>query len=723
MRTLHSKSELMATLFVLSLLLVPTISWAGMGAPATLSGIITESGSGDPLENVTVAVSDIDQAGWGWPVAEATTDPSGHFSVDVPMDPGQTRSLIVEAAGPSHAPGRYDGVSETGCFFDCGGDSGSFNVSEGGEVSELDFSLEPGGAISGTVVASNTGAPIENAIVEPRRSEDGHGISQHFSALTDTDGNYQSPLALAPGEYHFLAGPGSTDNYVVKAWQDYSCQHSRCPILLTDTVELTGGTVVSDIDFDLRPGASISGDLLPDDIVRTVRLYDAAGLLLDDVLFLPFDLPASQWSFDGLAGGSYYIELAAQHSEPYVRLLHNSLICPFGNCKRTSGEPVIVSPGASKALDEMTLEKGGQIGGKIVDAATGEAPPVDGQGLVGLYEIINASGEVLGGGSINEQDGDVVLSPRLGVPPGDYYVRTFNIGVGSGIGYDQPGFVDRATITGYTDAVYPDIPCAGNDCNLDAATAVTVVSGEITDITIEVSSGSNITGSIVDDETEEPISAAIVKLVDADNRQLAATSTGVDGNFVFGGFPAGTYYLRTSMSGQLGSIHYGFRNAYFDRVHGADQLCSEQLCDPAAGTPLTLDGSNDVGPLELRVERGPVIRGIVIDAQTGLKIHSGHVEVFDEENDFVGRYAIPPQSAIFQTSALNSGDYTLVPVVSPAFSDATIYHTALPQTTAETRQQPSRHLVITIDSEDVDVDLYVMDDGINLLFSDRFETD
>ncbi len=723
MRTPHSKSELVATLFIISLLLAPTLSWAGTGDSATLSGTITESGSGDPLENVTVAVSDINQAGWGWPVAEATTDPSGHFSVDVPMDPGQTRSLIVEAAGPSHAPGRYDGVSATGCFFDCGGDSGAFNVSEGGEISDLDFSLEPGGTISGTVVASNTGAPLENAVVEPRRSEDGHGISQHFSALTDADGNYQLPLALAPGEYHFLARPGPTDNYVVKAWQHYSCQHSRCPILLTDTVELTAGTVVSGIDFALRPGASISGDLLPDDIIRTVRLHDAAGLLLDEVFFFPFDFPVSHWSFDGLAGGSYYIELAAQPTEPYVRQLHNSRICPFGECKRASGEPVIVSPGTSKILDEMTLEKGGQIGGNIVDAATGQAPPVDGQGLIGIYEIIDASGEVFGGGSINEQDGDVVLSPRLGVPPGDYFVRTFSGGAGSGIGYDQPGFMDRATITGYTDAVYPNIACAGEDCNLDAATAITVTGDAVTDITIEVSSGSNITGSIVDDETEEPISAAIVKLIDADNRQLAATSTDNDGNFVFGGFPAGTYFLRTSMSGQLGSIHYGFRNAYFDRVHGADELCSEQLCDPTAGTPLTLDGSNDVGPLELRVERGPVIRGIVIDTQTGLKIHSGHVELFDEENNFVGRYAIPPQSAIFQTSALSSGDYTLVPVVSPAFSDATIYQTALPQTTAQARQQTSRHLVVTIDSEDVDVDLYVVDDGINLLFDDRFETD
>lgn len=63
------------------------------------------------------------------------------------------------------------------------------------------------------------------------------------------------------------------------------------------------------------------------------------------------------------------------------------------------------------------------------------------------------------------------------------------------------------------------------------------------------------------------------------------------------------------MSAQLGPGHFGFSHAYFDRVYGAAGHCSEALCDLSAGSLISLDGSADAGPFELRVTAGPVIRG------------------------------------------------------------------------------------------------------------------
>jgi hypothetical protein len=701
--------------------LVVTLIWlaaaAQAGSPATVSGTISEAGSGTVLANVTVAVSDVGAGGWGNPVAVAVTDASGEFSVDVAMEPGQSRDLIVEAAGPGHAPGRFNGSSDSGCYFNCGGTSGSFPVAEGDSVTDIDFSLQPGGTISGTISRESTGAPIEGASVELRDSALGYPFSMHFQASSDSSGNYQTPLAVAPGDYHLLARGPFEGNFVAQAWQGYSCQHGTCPILDTDTVELQAGVVLPDIDFALRAGARISGELVPDNIVRFIRLFDGAGIMLDQVALFASE---TEWSFKNLSGGSYYIELGpATGVSGHIRKLHNGLLCPFSGCDRARGVPITIPPGSSLGLEEDQLQLGGQIQGTIVDADTGLAPAVDGPGNIGTYDIIDSAGTIVGGGAIQQSDGDVILAPSAGLPPGSYFVRTYNNWIGSGIGYIDP-LAGNATLPGYTDAMYPDIACAGQLCDLDAATPVTVTAGNTTSITIEISTGSKITGNVVDDGSDEPIERTIVKLIDDQHRLLATVKTDPNGGFDFGAFPAGSYYLRTAMSSNKGPGTMGVQHPYFDRVYGASDLCSEQRCDPTTGATITLDGSNDAGPFELRVESGPVITGRIIFALTGLLINNGYVEVTDANGSFVGRYRINHQTGRYQTTALSPGDYTLVPMISPAFSDVTTSSMSPAHSPAGTRAQRSGSMVVTVGNESVEADLQVIDDGIDKLFNDRF---
>lgn len=188
-----------------------------------------------------------------------------------------------------------------------------------------------------------------------------------------------------------MAQPGPDDNYVIQAWQGYPCQFEQCPILDTDTIEIASATVTDGLDFALAPGAAFSGTLTPDGIPRIVRLFDGSGRMLGDFQFPPWQPDGEEWAFTGLAGGSYYVELGPFSStEPWLRVLHNGLLCPFAGCERATGDPLVIPPGASLTLPEVALESGGQIDGSAAYSAVttgdgsprGEAGPLSAAGFI-----------------------------------------------------------------------------------------------------------------------------------------------------------------------------------------------------------------------------------------------------------------------------------------------------------------------------------------------------
>ena len=688
---------------------------------ATLSGTITASGSGELLEDITVVVSNAEQHFSAPPVAEATTNAAGEWSAEVEFPFGPEMVVVVEAAGPNHAPARHGSSETLDCFFNCGGPDGEFPIAVGDELSGLDISLDPGGRLSGAITRASDGQPLESARVQAipvdrpfiRYSPQFHGVS-------DGTGAYETDLAVAPGEYHLTATPAFGDNYVIQAWQDYPCQFERCPILDTDTIEIEAGSVTDGLDFALQAGATLSGKLTPENLPRIVRLYDGTGLMLSDFWFPPWDLDGDEWTFTGLAGGSYYVELSPVPTlEPWVRILHNGLLCPFGACIRAIGDPLAVPAGASLTVPEIELQSSGQLEGNLVDAATGEAPAFVVDERLGTYDILSDDGTVVGGGSIFVNDeGEVRLSPSAAVPDGDYYVRTFSAFLGDGIGFPRvTGGTTSGYLPGYVDGMYPDVVCAGMKCDLEAAEKVSVVGGEIANITIELSTGSNIAGSIVDDETGDPIPGAMARVLSEDGEILASVVADENGQFWLGAFPDGDYYLRTTMSGSTGMGHIGIQYRYFDHLHGADSACSEMLCDPADGTPITLDGS-DAGSFELRVEPGPVISGRITAQPSGLRLSNGRVEVYDSAGSFVGSYRVNPWTGQYQTTALPPGDYTLVPIVSPAYSAVT---TGDPTPRGMAGPLSSAGFVVSIGTEDVSTDLPVVDAADDRIFDDRLE--
>jgi hypothetical protein len=373
-------------------------------------------------------------------------------------------------------------------------------------------------------------------------------------------------------------------------------------------------------------------------------------------------------------------------------------------------------------LPTTTLQAGGWIEGVIVDKATGEPPAglTEGQ-EPGHYDVVDLDGNVVSGGSVVVEGGQVRLKPSAAMPPGDYRVRTYHDFRGEGVGYRHDYSAGDVELAGYSDAMYPDVPCAGLGCDVSQAQAVSVSEDQPTTVVIELSTGSYVSGTVTDADTGEGIDDAVVKLVDVDGKVLAATMAEVDGSYRFGGFPAGEYYLRTSMGGRTGFGTGAPQLPYFDKVFGAPSTCSEQLCDPAAGTPLTLDGSTEATGIDISVPSGPVISGRVVFALTGMPIQRGFVRVTEQGGDPVGRFRINTGTARYQTPALPPGDYVLEAEVSPAFADVS---------TSRSGDRAGRGraaaggdddaLVVTVDASSVEADLTVLDVALDRIFDSRF---
>lgn len=573
--------------------------------------------------------------------------------------------------------------------------------------------------VSGTVTDADTGLPVEGALVAAFGS-DGNSL---VNVTTGPGGNYQLEISVDGNDEQVVFMRAGSDNYVSQAWEGVSCELDSCPILASDPIALQSGQDKDAVDFTLAPGATLTGTLRPEGINKSVRLWSAAGQFLDyrDLLSGTED-----WSFDGLAGGSYYLSFFGWGAEGsrYIRILHNGLFCPWGGCHRARGEPITVDTGATRAGVDVELEIGGTVSGALVDTQGDPIPFAADEPETAGYDVIDIDGNVVGGGDIVENvDGEAVLrASGTGIPPGEYFVRTHSEWWGLSIGYGHGGA--DAVAPGFIDSMYPNIPCVGRSCDLDAATTVVIEQDENTEIEIAVVPGSTITGSVVDDATDDGISRGVVKLVEADNTLLAATYTDENGDFLLGGFPEGSYFLRTSMSGGTGPGRFGFQNPYFDTVHGADENCSEALCDPAMGAAVELDGSTDPDPIELRVTPGPVIRGQIIDTLTGLVIAWGRVEVFDDEGNFVGSYRVTSSDGQFQTTALSPGTYTVIPEVSPAFSgvgvDAPDQPEALNHQFAERTSDDGSAFTVEIDDEDVEIIARVVDKALDRVFHDAF---
>lgn len=211
---------------------------------AEVIGTITDSLTGDGVSDVSVnfRFTNDNQTYTAWYTGSEGT----YSSQNLPL--GLYRVYTFDASD-THIDEVYLDVP---CLAGCPlADGTLFNVSTSGQH-VLDFELDPGGYISGTVTDALTGAPIDDAVV---KFYDPSGTFVSNAGVT-ADGSYKSS-ALPPNTYYVITT--SFAAYQDELYDDLPCD-SGCDVTSGAGVSVTVRETTAGIHFALFPDSLIFAD-------------------------------------------------------------------------------------------------------------------------------------------------------------------------------------------------------------------------------------------------------------------------------------------------------------------------------------------------------------------------------------------------------------------------------------------------------------------------------
>jgi len=362
-----------------------------------------------------------------------------------------------------------------------------------GKARVINFYLQPGGILSGTVTSAADGAPLGGICV-------GIGRLGDFT-VTATNGSYFLDQ-IPTGQYAvgFFGGCGSSGSY---APQWYS---GRSQFFRAAGVRIKQGNVTSGIDAAMRPGATISGTVV-----------NSAGNKVSDACVGALD-PGTAAEFGADFGntqshrGSYRIANLAAGQYQLVFFW-----CGFGpgyapqwfssRPDSTKAALLDVARGATLTGFDAVLRRAGGITGSITDTA---GNPVD-------FACVSAINTKPGGVSSLYQDAGAGYFVG-GLPPGRYDVQFVDC---YGLGYATQWYSGKTTQR--------------------AANPVTVAAGHFTksiDAVLTTKAGS-VSGRVTAKATGRPVAGIAVEVYNHSSYGLAFTSR--TGDYLVSGLNTGSY--------------------------------------------------------------------------------------------------------------------------------------------------------------------------------------
>ena len=217
-------------------------------ATGVLSGRITSAATGTGISGAAVMV----YLGYGY-LTLAYADATGNYS------------FTGLASGAYYVKtNNFDGYIDEAwnnfpCDWNCNPRSSgaaSIAVTDGATTSGIDFALDRGGRITGTVVNAVTSAPIANLGLTVKNAT-GRSVTY---AYTDAAGVFTSYGGLVSGTYLVRTNTSWTSQgFVDEVYNNLPCALSACSPIAGTPIAVASPSTTGGVDFALDPGGGLAG--------------------------------------------------------------------------------------------------------------------------------------------------------------------------------------------------------------------------------------------------------------------------------------------------------------------------------------------------------------------------------------------------------------------------------------------------------------------------------
>lgn len=300
----------------------------------SISGLVSEQESGNLLDNVLVCAYPID----------------GGYGNCAPSDNGY---YIIRGLGG----GEYTAeVFQDGWSFEYYNNKRNWmgadviTVINYQTTTGINFALEPGGSISGTV--TNTGgSPLENIYITIR------GEDWAIGGCTDASGNYSfntmpfdDPVTISAGEFDYCG----LSYYVPEFWEEAQYYEQATSLVISDqNTEITG------IDFTLEQEGRISGTVT----------NASNSLPLKNVRIVASQIGGAGFGYKYSASNGYYSIWGLAPGSYSVLVWEDDYAIEFYDNKQTLTDADLVTVGQGELSPniDFALDPGGELVGTVTD--------------------------------------------------------------------------------------------------------------------------------------------------------------------------------------------------------------------------------------------------------------------------------------------------------------------------------------------------------------------
>ena len=514
-----------------------------------ISGTITNSATGAPIQNVTVNITTKSGTGSIF-VNSAITNASGVYTVG--GLPTGTYSAFTATGNVGVTSEIFDNIR---CPLNCNGtvaaQSGvEIPVTEGATTSGRNFSLDPGGEITGVVTEQPSARPLPNVTVTVI-TRVGTTFYQR-NAVTNATGVY-AVRGLPSGTY--WAYVSNAPGLVTEIYDNVPCLgpcNQNTVVTAGTPIAVTQGATTAGRDFGLLRGGGISGTIR--DAATTnpitdigVELYAQSGTSTVFVSSTGVD-NAGAYSFSGLPAGTYYVTTTG--NDRYRHEAFNDIPCVDTSCDSVpaSATPVPVALGTVTSGRDFDLVQAGHVRGRVTSSATGL--PLQGV-TVNLYQ--RGGSGVLVARDTTDVRGHFFFHS---LPNGSYVAFTSNT-------------------LGYVNKIHSNIACATT-----CSPATAVASGAVIDVTgTDITRGIDFVLDVRNGSPAAPINfratasgfaaqfnwvaptpsttgVPVSYIIDAGVTRggtIISIPAGTGTSFTSGGIPPGTFYVRVRAVNAFGS--------------------------------------------------------------------------------------------------------------------------------------------------------------------------